>query len=128
VLAVTSVTIGWIALVLSAIGILGRVSQDVVARAREIVIRSALGATPSQIANLFLRDTAKILVLSGLAGTLATFVAFRLVQRQLYGVSGTGLTMYVGVMAILALVVTIATMLPLLRAWRAGESMHLLRE
>jgi putative ABC transport system permease protein len=127
-LALTSVAIGWVALVLSAIGLFGLVNQDVVARTREIVIRSALGATPSQIANLFLEDTARILGLSIVSGIGAAFAAARIMQGQLYGVSGTGLTMYVGAATTVALVATIATMLPLRRAWRAGESTHLLRD
>ena len=67
-LAAASVAIGWVALALSAIGLFGRVNRDVVARTREIVIRSALGATPFQIAKLFLKDTARILVVSGVFG------------------------------------------------------------
>lgn len=126
-LAATSVAIGWVALALSAIGIFARVNRDVVARTREIVIRSALGATPFQIANLFLKNTARILVLSGVSGIGAAFAAARVMEGQLYGVGGTDLTMYVGAAATLAFVATIATMLPLRRAWRAGESTHLLR-
>ena len=114
-------------LALSAIGLFGRVNRDVVARTQEIVIRSALGATPFQTANLFLRDTARILVLSGVLGIGAAVAAGRAIEGQIDGVSGTDLTMYVGAAATLALVATIATRLPLRRAWRAGESTHLLR-
>jgi ABC-type lipoprotein release transport system permease subunit len=42
-------------------------------------------------------------------------------------VSSADLTMYVGAAATLALVATIATLLPLRRASRARESTHLLR-
>ena len=126
-LAVTSGAIGWVALALSAIGLLGRVNRDVVARSREIAIRSALGATPFQIANLFLKDTASILVLSGVSGIGAAFAAARVMEGQMYGVGGTDLTTYAGAAATLALVATIATILPLRRAWRAGASTHLLR-
>jgi len=126
-LAATSVTIGWVALALSAIGLFGRVNRDVIARTREIVIRSALGATPFQITNLFLKDTARILLLSGVPGIGAAFAAARFMRGQMFGVSDTDLTMYVGAAVTLALVATIATMLPLRRASRARESTHLLR-
>lgn len=127
-LAVTSAATGWVALVLSGIGIFGRVNQDVVARTREIVIRSALGATPSRIANLFLADTARILALGVVAGIGAASAAGRVVHGQLYGVSGTSLTLYAAAGATLTLVAMAATMLPLRRVWRAGESTRLLRE
>ena len=127
-LAVTAAAIGWVALALSAVGIFGRVNRDVVARTREIVIRSALGATPSQIARLFLADTARILFSSGLVGIGAALAAARVVEGQLYGVSGTGLTVYLGGAATLTVVAASATLLPLRRAWRAGVSTHLLRD
>jgi predicted permease len=126
-LAAASVTIGWVALALSAIGVFGRVNRDVVGRTREIVIRSALGATPIQIAGLFLKDTARIVVISGVLGIGAATAAARVMKAQMYGVSGTDLTMYVGAVATLTVVATVATMLPLRRAWRGGESAHLLR-
>jgi len=126
-LAATSVAIGWVALALSAIGLFGHVNRDVVARTREIVIRCALGATPFQIAKLFLKDTASILVLSGVSGIGAAFAAARVMEGQMYGVRGTDLNTYVGAAATMALVATIATILPLRRAWRAGAPTHLLR-
>ena len=126
-LAAASVAIGWVALALSAIGLFGRVNRDVVARTREIVIRSALGATRLQIATIFLKDVAGILVVSGVLGIGAATAAARVMKGQMYGVSGTDLTMYVGAVATLTVVATIATLLPLRRAWRGGESAHLLR-
>ncbi len=126
-LAAASVTIGWVALVLSAIGLFARVNREVVARTREIVIRSALGATPIQITNLFLRDTARMLLLSGASGIVAAVAGARVMRGQMFGVSSADLTMYVGAAATLALVATIATLLPLRRASRARESTHLLR-
>jgi predicted lysophospholipase L1 biosynthesis ABC-type transport system permease subunit len=126
-LAAAAVAIGWVALALSAIGLFGRVNRDVVARTREIVIRSALGATRLQIATIFLKDTAGILVVSGVLGIGAATAAARVMKGQMYGVSGTDVTMYVGAVATLTVVATIATLLPLRRAWRGGESAHLLR-
>lgn len=102
-------------------------NRDVVVRTREIVIRSALGATPLQIANLFLKDTATMLWLSAVPGIGAALAAARIMKDQMFGVSGTDLTLYIGAVAALVLVALVATMLPLRRASRAGESTHLLR-
>ena len=126
-LAAASVAIGWVAVALSAIGVFGRVNRDVVARTREIVIRSALGAAPFHIASLFLKDTARIVVISGVLGIGAATAAARVMEEQLYGVSGTDLPMYVGAAATLAVVATIATIVPLRRAWSGGDSTQLLR-
>jgi putative ABC transport system permease protein len=126
-LGTTSLTIGWVALALSAIGLFGRVTREVVVRTREIVIRSALGATRCQIANLFVRDTARILLLSSVPGIGAAIAAARFMRGQMFGVSGTDLTVYVAAAAVLGVVATVATLLPLRRASKAGESTHLLR-
>ena len=126
-LAATSVATGWVALALSAIGLFGRVNRDVVVRTREIVIRSALGARPLQIVNLFLKDTATVVLLSAVPGIGAALIAARVMKAQMFGVSGTDVTTYVIALAVLALIATVATLLPLRRAWRAGESTHLLR-
>jgi ABC-type antimicrobial peptide transport system permease subunit len=126
-LAATSVAIGWLALALSAIGLFGRVSRDVIARTGEMVIRSALGATPFQIANLFLMETMRLLLLSVVAGAGAAVVAARVIRGQVYGVSSTDPSSYLGGAALLIVVATIATIWSLRRAWRAGESTQLLR-
>lgn len=126
-LASTSVAIGWGALALSAIGLFGRVSRDVIARKREMVIRSALGATPFQIANLFLQETMRLVVFSLVPGAGLAVAAGRAVQHQVYGVSGTDLSSYLAAAALLTLVAAIATVWPLRRAWRADESAQLLR-
>jgi ABC-type antimicrobial peptide transport system permease subunit len=126
-LAATSVAMGWGALALSAIGLFGRVSRDVIARRSEMVIRSALGATPFQIANLFLAETMRLVLLSLVSGAGLALVAGRAVQHQVYGVSGTDPSSYLAGAALLALVAAVATILPLRRAGRAGESAQLLR-
>jgi putative ABC transport system permease protein len=126
-LAATSVAIGWVALALSAIGLFGRVSRDVIARAGEMVIRSALGATPFQIASLFLTETMRLLLLSVVAGAGAAFVAARVIRGQVYGVSSTDPSSYLVGAALLIVVATIATMWPLRRAWRTRGSTQLLR-
>jgi hypothetical protein len=126
-LAATSITIGWAALALSAIGLFGRVSRDVIARRSEMVIRSALGATPFQIANLFLEETMRLVLISLVLGAGLAVVAGRAVQHQVYGVSGTDPSSYLAAAAVLTLVAALATIWPLRRAWRAGESAQLLR-
>jgi predicted permease len=126
-LAATSTAIGWVALLLSAVGLFGRVGRDVVVRTRELVIRSALGATPLQIANLFLGDTARVLLFSAVPGVGAAVIVARVMKGQMFGISGADPTMYVGAVAALAFVAIVATILPLRRLSRHTSSIHLLR-
>ena len=127
-LAGTSGVIGWLALVVSAIGLFARISHDVATRTREIGIRSALGATRSQIGSLFLKDTATILMFSAVFGTGAAFAGARVMQGLLYGISATGLTAYVAAMCLLVVAATAATMLPLRRVLRAAVRTNLLHD
>jgi predicted permease len=126
-LSVTSVAIGWVALALSGIGLVGHVSRDVVARTSELVIRSVLGATPFQVVSLFLKDTAMILAPSGALGIGAAIAAAHAVRGQVYGVSSTDLASYLAAAVLLIAVAAVATIWPLRRAWQAGQSTQLLR-
>jgi predicted permease len=108
-----SAAVGWLALAVSAIGLFGRVSHDVATRTQEIGIRSALGARRSQIAGLFLRDTAGIVLLSVVFGIAAALTASRVLQGLLYGVSATSLKTYVAAACLMAGVAAVATILPL---------------
>lgn len=126
-LSVTSVAIGWVALALSGIGLVGRVSRDVVARTSELVIRSVLGATPMQVVSLFLKDTAMILAPSGALGSAAAIAAAHAVRGHVYGVSSTDAASYLAAAALLVAVAAVATIWPLRRAWQTGQSTQLLR-
>ena len=125
-LASLSAVVGWLALVVSAVGIFGRVSHDVSARIREVGIRSALGANRTHIAALFLRGTAGIVV-AGLAfGVTASLGASRVLEGVLYGVSATSSGTYIGSACLVVVVAGIATLLPLARALGAGTAANLI--
>ena len=89
-LAGISAAVAFLALLVSAIGVFGRLSHDITTRTREIGIRSALGATRRQIAGLFLADTARIVFVGGTIGIAAALGVSRLMHGLLYGVSSTG--------------------------------------
>src|SRR2546430_16484529 len=75
-----------LALVITAIGIAGVVSFSVTQRVREIGVRMALGAKPSEVMNLVLRQgmaPVAVGLLFGLAGALALT---RLMERLLFGI------------------------------------------
>jgi putative ABC transport system permease protein len=105
-----------VALLLSAIGIYGVISYSIVQRTHEIGIRSALGATASNVVGLVLRHG---MVMAG-AGVVIGFVAAlaltRLIASLVFGVSARDPITIAGVGVLLALVGLLATYVPARRA------------
>jgi predicted permease len=111
-------TFGLVALTLAATGIYGVLSGSVVERTREIGLRLALGASRNQILAMVLRQGmtgAGLGVIIGLGGAV---VATRAIVTLLFGVSRLDTMTYLGVMALLLGVATIACLVP---AWRAAR-------
>jgi ABC-type antimicrobial peptide transport system permease subunit len=78
-----------IALLLAAMGVYGLLQQVVLQRRREIGVRIALGAQPSDVRRLILRD-AMTLVFGGLLlGVAASLAATPVLQSLLYGVTSS---------------------------------------
>ena len=76
----------FLAFVLALIGLYGVISNMVSRRSREIGVRLALGATPTGVRGMVLRE-GMILTGIGLAiGTIAALALVRLLQGQLFGV------------------------------------------
>lgn len=118
---------GLLALLLTAVGIYGIVAYRASERSREMAIRSALGATASEIRSLVLGHG---LWLAG-AGTAAGVAAFLLVspllKSQLYGVRVTDPLSITAVVAAVLFVGLAASIAPSRRAARTAP-MQLLRE
>ncbi len=107
-----------VSLLLGVVGIYGVVSYIAVQRTREVGIRVALGAQPSDVAGLFVQHG---LVAAGLgigAGVAAAAALSRLMSSMLFGVTGTDPATYAAVAAGLGAVTILATYLPARRAAR----------
>lgn len=77
---------GGVALTLAAIGLYGVLSYAVARRKSEIAIRIAVGAKPSGVIMMILRETS-VLVMAGVAvGAGFAYIASRLINSRLYGV------------------------------------------
>src|SRR5947208_10628923 len=77
---------GFLALVLTTIGLFGVISYIVSQRTHEIGVRVALGARRSDIMNLVIRHGLLLTVIGLLIGLGIAFGAARLVSSLLYGV------------------------------------------
>lgn len=87
IIAVLSAFFGALALLIAAIGLLGLMAYNVTRRTRELGIRFALGARPSTVLGMILRE-ALVLVLLGIAvGLPCALAATRLIAHMLFGVT-----------------------------------------
>jgi putative ABC transport system permease protein len=107
-----------IAAVLAAIGIYGVLSYLVDQRRRELGIRVALGAQPSSILGLVLRQGSIAVGIGLIVGIGGAFALTRLLSNLLYQVSATDPLVFGGVAAGLILVALVAMLVPARRATR----------
>ncbi len=73
-----------IALILAAAGIYGVLSCMVAERTREVGIRMALGAQPSQVVNMFIRQGMRLVLIGAAAGLLAALALARVIEGMLF--------------------------------------------
>jgi predicted permease len=106
------------ALLLACLGVYGVLACAVSARTRELGVRMALGARPSDVASLVLKDGARLAVLGVLLGLGLAAGVGRVLGSILYGVSGADPLAFAGMAALLAAVALFASWLPARRASR----------
>ncbi len=114
--AVVLAAFGLLAVVLAATGVYGIMAYAVSRRTREIGIRMALGAAPSQVARLVLARTTKLLAAGVIIGFALAFAAGQFFAQILYGVSAHDPLTYLCAIALMAVVAFIACWVPARRA------------
>ena len=114
--AVVLGSFGALAVVLAATGVYGIMAYAVSRRTREIGIRMALGAAPSQVARLVLTRTAKLLAGGIAIGFALAFAAGEFFSVILYGVSAHDPITYFCAIAFMAAVAFVACWVPARRA------------
>jgi len=114
------------ALILASLGIYAVISYSVSQRQLEIGIRMALGASPSTVRRLVLRETVRLAVVGVALGIIGALVLTRLVASLLFGVTPTDPLTFGAVVAVLTAVAALAGYLPAARAARI-EPMSALR-
>jgi predicted permease len=109
---------GTLAIVLAGAGLFAITAYAVSRRTREIGIRVALGARPSQVLRVVFHRIA-VLCFTGLAfGIIVSLVASRLLSAVLYGLSPRDPATYATALLVMVLVVLLASWHPALRAIR----------
>ncbi len=113
-----SKTNGDVTLVLSGIGIYGTLAYEVSQRTREIGIRSAIGSPRGEIIMLILRRGLWKASLGLAFGVIGALWLCGFLSGQLFEVTATDPIAYVGVAALLLIVVVAASYMPARRAAR----------
>jgi predicted permease len=115
-----------VAVLLAAAGIYGVISFAVSQRTREIGIRIALGAQPSQVMRGVLGGGMALVAIGAAIGLIGAQFTGRLLTTMLFGVSARDLATYAMVLAALALIGLLANYVPARRA-ASVEPMQALR-
>jgi predicted permease len=120
VVTLLSAAFGVLAALLSALGIYGVLAFAVAQRRREIGVRIALGATPSDVRRLVLVEVAFFLAVGSLVGLPAAWALGHAVRTILFGVPPADVSIFAGGVALLALVALSAAYPPARRAARTN--------
>ena len=114
--AMLATVFGLLAVLLAGIGLYGILAYSTAQRTREIGIRMALGAQRSAVIGLILRE---VLILSATAVAVTiplAMLATRAMKSQLYNVSTADFAVYAMGVSVIALIATMAALVPARRA------------
>ncbi len=115
------------AVALACIGLYGTLSYMGRMRQREVGVRLALGALPSQIVARFLFQGLRAPAIGCFAGFALGLGLSRFLEGMLYGVTALDPTTYASVICLILLVATLASLAPAVRA-ASVEPVKVLRE
>ena len=117
-----------VALLLAVAGVYGVMAYTVNQRVPEIGLRVALGASPSDVMQLVLREGA-LLVMIGLAvGALLSYAAVQFISGLLFGVSARDPLVFAAVSGLVAMAALFACLIPGRRALRVDPLIALRAE
>jgi predicted permease len=110
------------ALLLAMIGLYGVVALSVGHRRREIGVRMALGARPSDVVTMVLGEGVRITIIGVVLGLAGAYAASRVMTSLLFGVSATSTPVYAAATLAIVAVTFVATLLPARRATRVDPT------
>jgi predicted permease len=104
------------ALVLGVIGIYGVIAYVVAQRSREIGIRLALGAKPSELARMFVRQGLTLTAVGAAVGLVTAIALTQWMSSLLFGVERLDPPTYAAVLGVLGMAAALASYVPARRA------------
>jgi putative ABC transport system permease protein len=118
----------FIAIIVAAIGVYGVVSYEIVHRARELAVHSALGASPGRILGITLRQSLSVAAVGAAIGLAAASMLTRFLRTLLFEVSPLDITTFALAGAGLLTIVVLASVVPARRAARVNPALLLRSE
>jgi predicted permease len=115
-IALLSAVFAGLATVLAAIGVYAVLSYNVGGRTRELGLRLALGSSPRGLRKMVLEQVGWVAAVGAVVGLAAAFGVGRLASSLLYGLSGYDPLAFGGAVAVIAIVVLVASYMPAHRA------------
>jgi predicted permease len=128
ILSLLTGSFGGLALLLAGIGLYGLLSYTVSRRIGEIGVRVALGATSRAIATLVLREIAILMGIGLGAGLAIALAGVRIIRSFLTDVAGGDVSTLLITAGVLIVCVTLAALVPTLRAARIDPAIALRHE
>jgi predicted permease len=123
-----TLALGCVALLLAAVGLYGVLSYELARRRNEIGIRLALGAEPTGVIGMVLRETFWIVGAGMLVGGGIALASGQILASQLVGVTTQDPATLAGTAMVLSAVALSAALFPALRASRVDPMMTLRQE
>ena len=117
-LAMLSGFFGAISLLLVAIGLYGVMAYSVARRTGEIGIRLALGALPSTILSMVMKEALSLVFVGTAIGLAATLAFSHVLNALLFGITSRDGAAFASAVGAIVLVASVATLLPARRASR----------
>ena len=111
-------TFAALALILSILGIYGLLAYSVAQRTRELGVRMALGAQPSDVLRLIMSNGLRLTVIGTCAGLMLSLVAAHAIASLLFAVRPTDAATFFGVGGVLLVAALCASYIPARRAVR----------
>jgi predicted permease len=115
-ISVMSASFAVLATLLAAVGLYGVLAYTVSQRTREIGLRMALGAAPSDVRRMVLKQVALMTVVGAVIGLLAAYWSATSAQQILYEMKARDPIVFIGATLTLAFVALIAGLIPANRA------------
>jgi ABC-type antimicrobial peptide transport system permease subunit len=119
---------GALGLALAAVGLYGLMTYTVSRRTRELGVRVALGAQPTDLLRAVMGQTLTLVLIGAAAGCAAAFAAARLVSAFLFRITPSDPMVLASAMLTLTVVGVLATWLPARRASRVDPMTALRHE